>query len=183
MKETGTAFLSCSHIMLTVTDEAFPAAFFSSLFPLFQFLFHPPIILLQYPLTYRGVGFYCVSHVSVTIPQIEETHQNLVSSRSHTILTITVEHTLAADAEAEAEASFDSDEVLPSVACAQVTSGRLTLVDLAGSERLSNDERSAKQARQTGNINKSLGTYVLRFCLGFSRAFSFVAFALRAMVL
>lgn len=54
----------------------------------------------------------------------------------------------------------------------RVTSGRLTLVDLAGSERLTIDERSNKQAKQTGNINKSLGKSVRVRVLSYSLSLS-----------
>ena len=70
---------------------------------------------------------------------MEPTGANLVSSRSHAILQVVVEHKDKAQGAVE-----------------EVTVGKLSLVDLAGSERGANTNNRGMRMIEGANINKSL---------------------------
>ncbi|EDV22771.1 uncharacterized protein TRIADDRAFT_3491, partial [Trichoplax adhaerens] len=78
--------------------------------------------------------------------QIAETELNASSSRSHTLLTISMEMKDKGFSTAE----FAKEETMKI--------GKLNLIDLAGSENISRSGASERRAREAGNINQSLLT-------------------------
>eukprot|EP00698_Gefionella_okellyi_P000497 TRINITY_DN10451_c0_g1_i1.p1 TRINITY_DN10451_c0_g1~~TRINITY_DN10451_c0_g1_i1.p1 ORF type:complete len:819 (-),score=185.27 TRINITY_DN10451_c0_g1_i1:3564-6020(-) len=92
--------------------------------------------LSQIPIT-RIEEVYAVIAAGFSKRQTYETLMNPVSSRSHTIFTLTVTQTDKRDQ-------------------TEVISGRLNLVDLAGSERLARSHSEGERAKEAALINKSL---------------------------
>ena len=69
---------------------------------------------------------------------------NATSSRSHMIVTLTIEHS---------KSSSSSSNANDEVGITNLTS-KLTLVDLAGSERLKRTGATGARAKEGNNINK-----------------------------